>query len=344
MKSYVIAIAASAALFLAGSASAQEYTLKYSFADVDQPTENAAAAHAYVFKDTLERLSGGRMKVDLFPNGQLGDAKSMAQQIRRGTIGVASFSSGVFASLYYPKLGVLDLPFLYRTRAETVDALAVDSDYMKKMVDDIAAETGVRILGFEPYGFRNFTTASKEIREPADLAGLKMRTQEIVPHQEMMRALGATPTPIPFMELYSSLQTGVVDGQENPLATILQQKFYQVQKNLTLSGHLMTVAGIFVNEEWFQSLPDDLKDVVVEANREASLAYAGIGAVQDVVALKKLQDEGMQIYAPTAEQIKKFRETTSPAVRSWAEAEYGKDFVDGFFAHLQETSQKETAE
>ena len=146
------------------------------------------------------------------------------------------------------------------------------------------------------------------------------------------------------MELYSSLQTGVVDGQENPLATILQQKFYQVQKNLTLSGHLMTVAGIFVNEEWFQSLPDDLKDVVVEANREASLAYAGIGAVQDVVALKKLQDEGMQIYAPTAEQIKKFRETTSPAVRSWAEAEYGKDFVDGFFAHLQETSQKETAE
>ncbi|KXF74709.1 hypothetical protein ATN84_22710 [Paramesorhizobium deserti] len=338
MKSILLAFVASAAMLIAGTASAQEYTIKYCFADVDQPGENAAAAHAYVFKDALERLSGGRMKVDLFPNGQLGDAKSMAQQIRRGTIGVASFSSGVFASLYYPKLGVLDLPFLYSTRAQMVDTLSTDNDYMRKLVDDIAAETGVRILGFEPYGFRNFTTASREIREPADLAGLKMRTQEIVPHQEMMRALGATPTPIPFMELYSSLQTGVVDGEENPLATILQQKFYQVQKHLTLSGHLMTIAGIFVNEKWYQSLPDDLKTAVVAANKEASLAYAGIGAVQDVLALKALQENGMQAYAPTAEQMAKFRDATTGTVRGWAEKEYGKEFVGGFFSHVETAS------
>ena len=108
MKSYVIAIAASAALFLAGSASAQEYTLKYSFADVDQPTENAAAAHAYVFKDTLERLSGGRMKVDLFPNGQLGDAKSMAGGVERSTIptmaGMVAALSGLFANTYLQRI------------------------------------------------------------------------------------------------------------------------------------------------------------------------------------------------------------------------------------------------
>ncbi|NYZ13951.1 TRAP transporter substrate-binding protein [Azospirillum sp. RWY-5-1] len=338
MKSIIAGIVLSLAAVSALPAAAQEHTLKYSFADVDQPSENAAAAHAYVFKDTLERLTGGRMKVDLFPNAQLGDAKSMAQQIRRGTIGVASFSSGVFASLYYPKLGVIDLPFLYTTRANMVEVLSTENDYVRNLLDTIAKETGVRILGFEPYGFRNFTTAAKPVQGPGDLKGLKMRTQEIVPHQEMMRSLGATPTPIPFMELYSSLQTGVVDGQENPLATILQQKYFQVQKHLTLSGHLMTIAGIFVNEKWYQGLPADLRQAVLTAHREASLAYAGIGAVQDVVALKTLQQQGMQVYTPTPGQLEGFRKATTTAVRGWAEKEYGKEFVDGFFAHVAKVS------
>ncbi|MGQ9368338.1 TRAP transporter substrate-binding protein [Azospirillum sp. ST 5-10] len=338
MKSFVAGVVLSLALAAAPPAEAQEYRVKYSFADVDQPGENAAAAHAYVFKDALERLSGGRIAVDLFPNGQLGDAKSMAQQIRRGTLGVASFSSGVFASLYYPKLGIIDLPFLYTTRADMVEALSTKSPYIASLVDTIAEETGVRILGFEPYGFRNFTAAAQAIREPADLKGLKMRTQEIVPHQEMMRALGATPTPIPFMELYAALQSGVVDGQENPLATILQQKFYQVQKNLTLSGHLMTIAAIFVNEKWYQGLPADLKQAVRAAHAEASLAYAGVGAVQDVLALKTLKDEGMAVYAPTPQQLDAFRKATTASVRAWAEKEYGKEFVDGFFAHVADVS------
>jgi len=317
-----------------GNSLAQEYTIKYSFADVDQPGNNSAAAHAYVFKDTLERLSGGRVKVDLFPNGQLGDAKSMAQQIRRGTIGVGSFSSGVFASLYYPKLGIIDLPFLYSTRAQMVDALSTDSKYMSELVNEIATETGVRILGFEPYGFRNFTTKGTQIKSPKDMVGLKMRTQEIVPHQKMMESLGASPTPIPFMELYSALQTGVVDGEENPLATILQQKFYQVQDNLTLSGHLMTIAGIFVNEKWYQSLPEDLRAAVNEAHAEASLAYAGIGSVQDVLALNQLKEKGMTIYAPSNEELQSFRDATIEPVKKWAMEEYGEEFVSGFFTHL----------
>lgn len=329
------AVLAAAGLF-AGAVAAQDYTLKYSFADVDSPATNAAAAHAYVFKSTLERLTGGRMEVEIYPNGQLGDAKSMAQQIRRGTIDVASFSSGVFASAYYPQLGIFDLPFLFTTRAEMVKVLDPKTPYISGMLDEIAEATGVRILGFEPYGFRNFTTASTAIRSPADMAGLKMRTQEIVPHQKMMVALGASPTPIPFMELYSALQTGVVDGEENPLATIQQQKFSQVQKNLTLSGHLMTVAGIFVNEEWFAELPEDLRAAVVAAHEEASLAYAGIGAVQDVLALDQLREEGMEIYAPSGEELAAFRDATVAPVREWAEGEYGKDFVDGFFAHLDE--------
>lgn len=100
----------------------------------------------------------------------------------------------------------------------------------------------------------------------------------------------------------------------------------------------MTIAGIFVNEKWYQSLPDDLKAAVVAANREASLAYAGIGAIQDVLALKALQENGMQVYAPTPEQMAKFREATSGVVRGWAEKEYGKEFVDGFFARVEAAS------
>lgn len=330
----ITAIVALALGLSCGAAEAQEYTLKYSFADVDQPASNAAAAHAYVFKETLERLSGGRIEVDVFPNGQLGDARSMAQQVRRGTIDVASFSSGVFASLYYPELGIIDLPFLYATRADMVEKLSTHQPFIAELLDDVAESTGVRILGFEPYGFRNFTTADTPIHRPEDMQGLKMRTQEIVPHQELMRALGASPTPIPFLELYSALQTGVVDGEENPLATIQQQKFYQVQKHLTLSGHLMTIAAIFVNEAWYAGLPDDLRAAVDQANAEASLAYAGVGATQDVLALDQLEEEGMTIYALSPEERQAFRDATAKPLREWAIDEYGDEFAQGFFDYL----------
>ena len=333
-----------AGVLVATPVMAQQTVLKYSYVDEDNPSQNPSAAHAYVFKNTLEQLSGGQIKVEIYPNGQLGDQRSSVQQVRRGTIGVANISSGVLASLYYPQLGIVDLPFLYSTRANMDEVLGTDRPFIKKMIDDIAAKTGIRILSFDPYGFRYMTTSKKPIHSPADMKGLQMRTMEIVPHEQMMKSLGATPVPIPFLELYTSLQTGVVDGEENTPVNILQQKFYQVQKYLTLTGHLMTVGAILVNENWYKSLTPELRHAVVEAEKEADLAYAGVGAVQDTLALKDLTEKGMTIIAPTPTQLKEFRDATVGPAKTWAEGQYGKDFVDAFFANMDAVNQKDQAE
>ncbi|MBO0903722.1 TRAP transporter substrate-binding protein [Jiella sonneratiae] len=321
---------------VSGPAVAEPQVIKYSYVDPDTPAENPTAAYAFVLKDTLERLTGGEMKVESYPNGQLGDNRSSIQQVRRGTIGMAAVPVGVLASLADPKLGVVDLPFLYTSRAQMMDALDLDRPVVKELVEDVARSTGIRIVSFDPYGFREMTTAKTPVKTPEDMAGLKMRTMEIVPHQEMMRALGANPVPIPFLELYTSLQTGVVDGEENTPINILQQKYSQVQDHMTLTNHLMTVVAMIVSEKWYQGLSDEERAAFTEAEKEARLAYAGIGAVQDARAIQELKESGMEVYAPTPEEIAAFRDATVGPIKDWASEEYGADLVDRFYGSLSE--------
>jgi tripartite ATP-independent transporter DctP family solute receptor len=334
-----IAITAAAACvavsFGLGIVRADPMTLKFSYVDQDDPGRNPTAAYAYVFKQALEQYSGGQIKVELFPNGQLGDNASSLQQVRRGTIGVAVSPTGVLASLYYPQLGVVELPFLYDSRAHMRRVLSSDNPVIAKLVDGVAEKSGIRILSFGPYGFRDITTAKNPVREPADMKGLKIRTMEVVPHQEMMKAMGANPVPIPFLELYTSLQTGVVDGQENPPVNILQQKYYQVQKHVSLTNHLMTVVAIVVNDAWYKKLDPALKDAIRKADIDAELACAGVGAVQDTLALAELAKQGMSVYAPSPADLAKFRQATVAPTRAWAEKQYGADFVAAFYASLK---------
>ncbi|MBL8589023.1 MAG: TRAP transporter substrate-binding protein [Methylobacteriaceae bacterium] len=328
-----------AGLILLGAttASAQQ-VLKLTFTDPDDPTTVATAAEMHVLAGALERFTGGQIKAEIYPNGQLGDQKSMIQQVRRGTIGMANIASGVLASLYSPKLGIVDLPFLFESRSHLRKALDVNNPMIKQLLDEVAKDSGIRILSLNPYGFRHMTTKDKEVREPKDLAGLKMRTMEVVPHQEMMKAMGASPVPIPYLELYTSLQTGVVSGQENPPTNIIQQKFYQVQQHMTETSHLMTVGALIANEEWYQKLTPEMRAAVNHAVRESDLAHDGVGAVQAILSTKKLREFGMKIYTPTPDEMKKFRQATEAPVRGWAEQQWGKPFVDGFYKALADAA------
>lgn len=323
-------------MMLGATAAPAQQGLKLTFTDPNEPTTVATAAEMLVLQGALERFSGGKITAEIFPNGQLGDQKSMIQQVRRGTIGMANIASGVLASLYSPKLGIVDLPFMFRSRSHLRKSLDVNNPFVKQLLDEVAKDSGIRILSLNPYGFRHMTTKDKEVREPKDLAGLKIRTMEVVPHQEMMKAMGASPVPIPYLELYTSLQTGVVSGQENPPTNVIQQKFYQVQGHLSTTGHVMTVGALIANEEWYQKLTPELRSAVIHAVREADLAHDGIGAVQDIQSMEKLKGFGMKIYNPTPEEMTKFRQATEGPVRGWAEKQWGKEFVDGFYKVLAE--------
>jgi len=335
----VAVLLAGAIMFSAGLANAQQTALKITWTDPDDPTTVATAAEMHVLKSSLERFSGGKIVGELYPNGQLGDQKSMIQQVRRGTIGIANIASGVLASLYSPKLGIVDLPFLFKSRAHLRRALAIDDPLIKTLLDEVAKDSGIRILSLTPYGFRYLTTSDKQVHEPRDMAGMKIRTMEVVPHQEMIKALGASPVPIPYLELYTSLQTGVVTGEENTPSNIIQQKFYQVQKYLTETRHVMTVGAVIANEEWYQKLTPELRQAVIDAVREADLAHDGVGAIQDELALEKLKTLGMTVYTPNPAQME-FRSSVEKPVRAWATGQWGKDFVDNFYLKLETAAQR----
>jgi len=322
----------------------EEYLMKYSHVDVADPFAGATAAYCSTLKAEVERLSGGRIKVEIYPNGQLADQRSSCEQVRKGTIEAVNISSGVLASLYFEKLGIVDMPFTFSSREVAVRLFDVNNPFTRKLVEECVEKTGIRIFNLLPFGFRQLTNDVRPIRTPDDMKGLKLRTMEIVPHMKLMESLGATPTPIPFLELYTSLQTKVVDGQENPFSNIIAQKFYQVQKYCTLTGHLLGVGATLINEEWFQSLPDDLKLALVEGERVAQATYNGYGALLGSTGLEKIKSLGMEVYAPTPEEMAMFREKAVPFVKKWMEEELGEDFVAEYLAAVKAVENEIKAE
>jgi len=312
-----------------------EYVVRYSHVAVADPTVQASAAHATVFKAELERLSEGRIRVDIYPAGQLGGQVSSVQQVRKGTIHVADISSGVLASLYYEPLEVLDIPYLFSSRAIARTVLDNENPFTKRLIEDCAQKTGIRMLALGTFGFRQMTNNVRAIRVPEDMQGLKMRTMEIVPHMKLMESLGATPVPVPWLELYTSLQTNVVDGEETTLQNIVMGKLFQVQEHLTLTGHLMGVGAFLCNEKWYQSLPDELRVAVVEAEKVARLTYDGFGKLLDTMSLKELEKKGMKIHRLTPEQKRMFIEKARPYVRRWMEEKHGKEYVEEFFSAIR---------
>ena len=324
---------ASALMLAAVPAMAQE-KLKATWTDPDDPTTAPVTAYMHVFQSQVARLAGDSFAVELYPNGQLGDQRAMVQQISRGSLHFANIASGVLASLGYPRLGIVDLPFLFKSRAHFNATMNRDNPFIKELMDDVASETGIRVISLHPYGFRDMTTKDTPVHSPADMKGLRMRTMEVVPHQQMMEALGATPVPIPYLELYTSLQTGVVDGQENPPTNILLQRFYQVQGNMTLTQHVMTVGAVITNEDWWQSLDDEQRKAILAADAEGSLAHDGIGGVQDLLGVQKIRDEGVEVYTPTPAEMEEFHAATIEPTKAWAVDQFGEEFVTGFFDHM----------
>ncbi|MBK5242946.1 TRAP transporter substrate-binding protein [Clostridium sp.] len=322
-----------------------EYLLRFSWSDPADPLRQSTSAYANVFKNDLERLSAGRIKVELYPAAQLGDQNSSTEQVAKGTIEACNISSGVLASLYFPKLGILDAPYIFKTREEGRRFLDVkNSPFMIKLAEECRKATGIRLLDVTPFGFRNMTNNKRPIHSPADMKGMKIRTMQIVPHMKMIEAFGASATPIPFAELYTSLQTNVIDGEENTIQNIVAQKFYEVQKYVTVTQHVLGIGATLINDAWYQALPDDLKIAVYEADRNAVLAYNGVGQILDVVGMQTLKTKNVNIYVPNEQEREAFVQASVPAVRAWMEQKYGKDFVSNFYNAVDKTDRQLQAE
>ena len=297
------------------SSADQPVTMKLGWAETAERSGHALSEAAYTFKEQVEALSNGSITVDLYPAAQLGDATSMLTQVEAGTLeSCMSVSNGQFATSYYPDLGFLDIPFMFESSQEAYDLLNPDGEFFLDLQSDIAEKTGIRPLVFFNEGLRHITNSKHEIKTPEDMKGLKIRTMNVTAHMKMFEALGAQPTNVSWNELYTALQTGVADGQENPIANAVYISAWEVQKYMTLDGHVCLCGLFCMNEDFYQSLSDAQKEAVDQAAKKALEAEYSMYQANEAANLELLQENGLQITELTSEEIDAFRQACQPQV------------------------------
>lgn len=255
----------------------------------------------------IEEASGGRLKITAYGDSVLGSELEIVEGVQQGTIEMANISTGSMCS-FYPGILATSAPFLFNSREEAWELL--DGEVGDWLAEQIEEQVGVLCFGFAENGVRDFT-ANKELRTPADFKGLLIRTQSNQITMDTVTALGATPTVIAFGELYTALQQGAADAQENPPSLIGSMGFYEVQDYIIKDEHSYDTLAVIVNEAWFNSLPADLQeileeylDIYIDVQRQASVDL-------DDYWFEKMEENGNIIVELTEEEKQSFKDATA---------------------------------
>ncbi|MBL3567462.1 TRAP transporter substrate-binding protein, partial [Rhodovulum sulfidophilum] len=296
---------------LAGAASAQT-VLRVAG---NFPEEHSATGAMNVFKEEVERLSGGDLVVQNFPAMQLGGAQENVDQVRSGAI-FAVFTSIAYFTRSVPELEAVSLPFLFDSREK---AFEVMDGPVGKLMDKALLEQGFVNLGYGELGFRHVTNSVRPLTSLEDFQGLKIRLQPNEVHLETFRALGANPQSLDISELYSALQQKVLDGEENPYNIIYTRRFFEVQKYLSDTGHFFDFINVVANKDAFDALSPENQEAVRSAMRSAIEWQRAEAARVDLEFREKLVAEGMQFDEIPAAERARLREATAAIAESLKE-------------------------
>ncbi|HSV55769.1 MAG TPA: DctP family TRAP transporter solute-binding subunit, partial [Magnetospirillaceae bacterium] len=247
---------------------------------------------------------------------------------------------GIIAN-FFPSAMVTDIPFLFPS-AE-VAWRVLDGPFGQRLSRMFVEQTGMRNLAFAEVGFRNMTNNVRPIRTPADMRGLRMRVMETPLYVTMMRALGATPTPIAWPEVYTALQTGVVDGQENPIPSILMGRLHEVQRFVTMTGHVYGVDWFAVNERFFRGLPEDLQYILVDSAQIATAVSRGVSQLITAQGLETLRAARVEVYVPTEAELGLFRRATQGPVIEWLRTRVDPALINEALAAVEEVVRQQRA-
>ena len=278
-----------------------------------------------IFKRNVEMRSNGEIEVKIFPNSQLGSEKELWQSTQAGIIQMTTASYGALTN-FVPEWLAFNTPYLYDSQHVMLKVL--HSPVGQKFKDLVIKKIGVRILSESFFGFRHFMNRVKPIHSPSDMHGLKIRVMETPEMIKMVEGLGAQAVPIDWSELYTALQQGVVDGWENSFAGIIQSKTYEVQKYVVTDGHSNNVLPLSINEKFFQSLSSDHQRIIIESASEAIDAFKGALAIGNTLWVDELKKKGIEIYTPTADEMKQFRKLAQKAVNPYIVSIVGQEWVD----------------
>jgi tripartite ATP-independent transporter DctP family solute receptor len=330
IKTALTSLFVAGSLFATGTALAQDiktHNFKVAFVqNIDHPHGIGAKK----FGELLEQKSGGKMKAKAFGGGSLGGDAQVISSLQGGVVEMTLVSPGLLTGLI-KEFSVFDLPFMFTSYRE-VDAV-MDGPVGTRLLD-MLKEKGLIGLGYWDHGFRNITSAKRPINKMEDISGLKVRVIQIPIFIDTFSALGANPVPLPFPELYTALETGTVDGQENPFASIETSKFYEVQKYAATTGHVYNpLVAIFSKKVW-DKLSEDERRIVQEAATEAGLYERKVSREANEKSMQTLRGEGMQITELSSEEIDRMRQKVKPVTDKYTQS-IGPDLVAEVQAEIQ---------
>ncbi len=290
----------------AAGAAGRKVTLRFSHSWAPDPVQAPGHIIALRMQELVAKKTDGQLEIQIFPTSQLGEERVIVEGIKMGTIDLMTSGTAIWAN-FAPKLGVCDLPYLFTGFAQARKVLMGPA--AEALAQSLVQATGARTLGFwgSP-GFRNVATKSKEVKNVGDLKGLKIRVIQTPTYVRTFELLGASPTPMAFGEVYTSIQTGVLDGWEHDAPTMASAKMYEVTKYLARTEHLYGVCFITANARKIDALPPDLKKALEEAARESCGYMFDIAGQKEEGGLKILRDNGMVINTfdkpPAVERVK----------------------------------------
>lgn len=282
----------------------KEYVIKFAHV-VSASTAKGKAADK--FKELLEEKTNGQIKVEVYPDSQLGADQEITEQMQAGTIQMNAPFTGVLPS-FVKQFEVFDLPFLFKDREHVRKAV---NGKLGDIFNEQLEKQGLRAIGYWDGGFKHLTNSKHTIKKPEDLNGLKMRVSQSPLLISQFKAMGAGGVSIDFAELYTALQTKTVDGQENPLSNIVSKKFYEVQDYLTLSAHGYMAYPVIISEKFYQDLPADLQKAVTEVAAEVSDWQWEQAAADEEKYMQTLKDSGIEITELSDSEKEAFVKATS---------------------------------
>jgi len=296
----------------------RERTLRFAFSlSKDHPL----GLGAQTFAESVARRSGGKIKVNIYPNAVLGSDPQNLSAIRGGTLDFTSMATGLLAGLNKGMM-VFDFPFLFKD-SKAAYALA-DGPVGQELLGSLA-DQGVIGLGIWDLGFRHVTNSRRPIAKPEDLAGLKLRVIASPIYIETFKALGVNPVPMTFGEVYGALESRAIDGQDNPLAVIESAKFAEVQKYLSLTGHLYTGMPLLMSRKTWDSMSEAERTIIREAAEEAKLEERKLLQAQDGEAVERLRKQ-MQVNELSGAERERMRKLVQPVVDRFG-VEVGPDLM-----------------
>jgi tripartite ATP-independent transporter DctP family solute receptor len=317
MRTKLLVLAAAIAVLIPGllpeAAAGNKQTLKLGYI---LAKNSQLGAGATVFADEVARRTQGRYRIEQYPNAELGGEVEMMKGVQLGTIDLA-FITGAPVPNFVPEAGIFGIPFLFRDARHAHAVL--DGPIGEELLRKFAAKDMVA-LAWGENGMRHLTNSKHPIATPDDLKGLKLR----VPQSDTMvagfKGLGADVSQLAFPELYGALQTGKFDGQENPIATIVASKFNQVQKYLTMSGHIYDPAVFLISKDLYEEMSAADRAALVEAAKLGGEASRKFAAQAEADGVASLQNQGMQVVASIDKS--KFAAAMAPIMPTF-EQKYG---------------------